>query len=234
MTNKNTALAEGVYGRRNAGLLLCLIASTTLIAACDVKYPTGPSAQASVTGLEIQFASLSGPLRLNQEFHVVVYALDSDGVYQPVNAEATLTSSDTRIVQVASLNPSSYKPESRSLRAVGAGRAEITATYQGRSASLPALVSAVTLPPYPYLLLSANSSRRLTLGSTFQVAARYMESGTSQPFVTSDTATTWTSSDPGIASVQAGLVTGLRVGTVEITVTYGGISESFRISVAPR
>jgi uncharacterized protein YjdB len=47
-------------------------------------------------------------------------------------------------------------------------------------------------------------------------------------------AATWHSSDPRIATVSpGGEVTAVRVGTVEITGTYNGLSGSFRFSVQP-
>ena len=83
-------------------------------------------------------------------------------------------------------------------------------------------------PPVASVVLSSTQSLELVAGGqqTLSVTAKDAKGN-----VLVDRITTWTSSDPGKVSVVAGLVTGVAVGSANITVSVEGISASVAANV---
>jgi hypothetical protein len=205
------------------------------LAGCGVTTPTPtppplPPSTGVVVGVstaplervEIYYPIAYSWLAVGSTFSFGVFAVHTDGVYEQVSTPRGVTwaSSDPAIVAVSS-------PTTGTLRAVSPGIATLTASYQGRSASVTQEIRAGE-PPYPFLEIwpTAAPSRQYM---TRDARARRRESNTSFPDVTA--AATWTSSDPRVATVDGGVVLATGVGTTRITASHGGMTASYVFSV---
>jgi len=146
-------------------------------------------------------------------------AIDSDGLYRDVTNQSTWTTSDPGVLQVSN----------GGVRAVAPGLAEIAAANQGASS---ALAMAVTLPVvFPRLEIRPMPDPR-TVGSSASGRAVIFRGVSNSQDVTS--LAVWTSSTPSVVNVTSGDVTGIAIGTAEISVSYDGLSTAYRVSVWPR
>jgi hypothetical protein len=100
----------------------------------------------------------------------------------------------------------------------------LTGTAVGSSPSVPSssidLLQIVTAQPNPFEMLA---------GTTFQLGASAILTGGGAQDVT--TAATWTTSDPTVATVSAGLISAVGPGNVSITATYQGHAAFIRVFV---
>ncbi len=83
-------------------------------------------------------------------------------------------------------------------------------------------------PPVATVTLSSTQSLELVAGGTQTLSATAKDA---KGNVLIDRITTWTSSDPGKVSVVAGLVTGVAIGSANITVSVEGVSASVNANV---
>jgi hypothetical protein len=138
-----------------------------------------------------------------------------------------LTSSNTAVARVLG---------DRLVTAVGPGTAEISATFQGRTSSVPmTVVPADRTCPY----LSIEGLTQVRMGELHIVRARqYLQLPGDGPMATAMMDVTdlaaWTSSSPGVATVERGSVTATAVGTTQVMATFGGTSVTASVSVHPR
>jgi hypothetical protein len=100
----------------------------------------------------------------------------------------------------------------------------LTGTSVGSSPGVPPssidLLQIVTAQPNPFEMLA---------GTTFQLAAAAVLTGGGAQDVT--TTATWTTSDPTVATVSAGLISAVGPGNVSITATYQGHAAFIRVFV---
>lgn len=123
--------------------------------------------------------------------------------YNATDKTVTWTSSDTSVATVDA---------GGTVTAIAQGSARITATCGSVSASCAVTVEIVEASS---ILLSA-SSIQINIGEDVVIEATVM------PENTTDKTVTWTSSNPGVASVDAnGKVTGVAFGTASITASCG-------------
>jgi uncharacterized protein YjdB len=104
------------------------------------------------------------------------------------------------------------------------GQATITATSEGKSGT-----SSVTVTPIPVgsvTVAPSSASVRVTKTTTFAATVKDA-SGT----VVTNRVVTWASSNPSVASVAGGVVTGVAGGTATITATSEGISGTASVTV---
>ena len=148
-----------------------------------------------------------------------VTAVFSDGSMQNVTGQATWTTSNGAVAGV----------DANGLATGNAvGSAQVTATYQGFTASTmsftvtPAtLVSIAFSPANP--TVAAGTSAQVSVIGTYS-------DGTTQDLTG---AASYASSSPAVATVNAaGLITGVSQGTDTITVSAGGQTSSFTVSVS--
>jgi hypothetical protein len=170
--------------------------------------------------MQLFYASpTTSPHRVGELFTLYAVTNDANEIFRNVSRQATWSSSDPAVVQVGS----------GVVRAVGNGLAQVAATYEGMTAFL--LIRVSPPPSFPYLLLT-NTIYVPYLGSSGTVRARLVTGdGIASTDVTA--LATWTSSDPQVATVAQGTITALRLGTVEITASYGGAVGVLRLSVQP-
>ena len=90
----------------------------------------------------------------------------------------------------------------------------------GAASTLPT----ITFSPSP-VIVAVGGSKQVT-------ATARMPDGTNKD-ITSEPATTWTSDDANIATVRAGLVGGVKVGTTAISAAFGGASAKANVTVTP-
>ncbi len=216
----------------------CRMATLSLIAisiACgapaSAPTPPGPpphpgpivgTSSTPVQSIEIFYTFGLDWLAIGSTFGFGVFAIHADGIYEKVSVQQGVvwTSSDSAVVQVIPTGLGS-------LRAAGPGIAQVTATYQGFSASVAQEIR-TGIPPYPFLEIAPHASPSEE-GMSMDAGARWRESNTSFPDVT--TLSTWTSSNPTVATVSGGRITARSVGTTRITANYNGASASYTFSV---
>jgi len=206
----------------SAGLVRGVAAGSASITATY----SGKSGNSNLTvnGLSVTAIVVTAPLSsvaIGQFLPLTATATYGDSSTKDVSAQATWTSADNANATVSTLGVV------QGLDATSA--VTITASLGGQSGSVPVAV------------VKGNASSLLTLfptdgwaylNSTLQMSATYTPSGGKPQDVTSQT--TWSSSDPSKASVNAsGLVKGLiSDGEVLITGTYQGNTTSTLLTVS--
>jgi Bacterial Ig-like domain (group 2) len=177
-----------------------------------------------LVGFTIQYPS-SGLGRLvltanSFSFSLLAFAIDADGVYQPLTNGVVWTTSDPTVLRSS--------PTSSTFTPAGVGTAEVYATYRGFFASIPVVV--IDRVGYPYLDID-----RFALpatGGTSLARAVVAQSGAVSLDVTE--AAVWSSSNNAVATVTRGRVTGVAPGNTQITATHNGAAAFYLFSVPPR
>ena len=207
----------------------CLsVVAVAAATSCSASFPAQPTAPRPVA-LTLAYSSngTTWPIVVGRSFLLLqAYVIDSDRVYQIPSNSVVWTSSNPLVCTVRP-----FSSGVGGVFAVAAGTAEIFAVYNGLSASLTAQSQELISGPHLSITVSVSS---LIRGPDFATARVDVLSGTNT-IVALDvgSAATWTSSDPSVATVSVGRISGLRVGNVEITATYNGMSASYRLSVPP-
>jgi uncharacterized protein YjdB len=210
-----TTPTEGAVGRRRgarAGLLLL----GGLLTGCggEAMGPEPPHpAAVTISPAPASFASLG------QEVQFTAAVTDQHG--QPMSDVAlTWTSSDPAIL--------THEGSGR-FRSVANGQATVTARTPGTdgvTGTAPVTVAQVAAG----VTLTRTAATLWALGQTEQWTARVADA--LDVALTPAPTLTWTSSNPAIASVTAGLVTAVADGTAQITATTGSVSASLPLDVA--
>ena len=163
---------------------------------CTVTVKEAPAAEVEIENISLNETTYS--LQVDQTYNLLPTIEPSDATNDHIN----WTSSDIGVVSV-------YNGE---IRGVSVGKATITATTSnGKTASCE-----VTVGPVPVDSISFKSNEEsVTVNG---IVALEVEIA---PINASNKEVTWTSSNPSIASVNHGLVTGLKIGTTTIVATSG-------------
>ena len=189
---------------------------------CDASFPTSAGAfdaPATRVGFEILLAPQPTLVPTGSLVQLFAYTVDSATGYQYVS-QAAWTSSDPSVLRREGAFGTSW-------RAVAPGSVEVTATFEGAVSSV--FVTVVS-PQFPYLEIRGLGIP--TIGGPVPLGV-WINSGPGNSRQVSDA--TWTSSNTQVATVSAvGVVTGVNIGTAEITAFSGGLSASYRVSVLPR
>ena len=148
-----------------------------------------------------------------------LWATLSDGAREDRTADATWVSSDETVAMLR---------EPGTFQGVAGGAVQITATLDGRSATADLTVVGGRVLTR---VAVAPSSATLEIGATQTLiaTAEYRDGSTEE---VSDRAT-WTSSDPSVAEVAAGVVTSVADGTTTITAAVSGVEGTASITVNP-
>ncbi|HET9627839.1 MAG TPA: Ig-like domain-containing protein, partial [Kofleriaceae bacterium] len=176
---------------------------------------------AALTQIQISPAALALPRGTSAPLTAV--GVFSDGSHVDLTPQVTWSSSAPATASVSATG---------AVTAVATGAATITASLDGKTASVPVTVSAAAIaslaidPPSPTVALlqtvALTATGTFSDGSTLDVSQQAI----------------WTSSDPLTALVSnldgaRGRVTGLVAGTATITATVGSASASVTITVTP-
>ena len=153
--------------------------------------------------------------------HTLITAVGtfSDNTTLDITQSATWTSSNSAVATV----------QAGSVKGVAVGTAIITATAGSVSKTFSLTVTAATLSSIGVTDAQGGS---IAIGSTDQLTATGAFSDNSSQNLTQVAATTWTSSNAQVASInQAGLVNAVATGSVTITASNSGISQTFALTV---
>ena len=202
----------------------------------DVSLPSTPSttlptviapgqwtSPAATTAVWLYYAfPTRAQFAVGSTFSFSVLAIHADGVYEPLSTpEATWTSSNPAIVRLIG-TPST-------LQAVSAGIATITVTARGFSDSATVeIVNSSASSTYPRLTVTPLGG---PTGAGETRAARLVFSESPTNFREVQAEADWSSSDPSVATVAAGMITAVGQGATEISASYRGYSDRFRLSV---
>lgn len=147
-------------------------------------------------------------------------AIYSNGAQADVTSSSSWSSSNSSIASVSNGNVTGVSP----------GTANISATFAGKTATGPIVVTASGGPTVPTVTgLTVSGKTAIVTGESAQwTAIAHFSDGTSLN-VTS--AASWTSSTPSVASVVAGVVTGVSAGSSLISASFGGQSGSNTVNV---
>ncbi len=176
---------------------------------------------ASVTAVAVASVSVApatGRMQVGDSLRVEAVARDAQGSALSGRAVAWTSSN----AAIASVNSSGV------IRGTGAGSAVITATVEGKSATVSVTVDPVisTIVADVFVSLGATT---LDVNQTTQAVATLKDSDGN---VVTGKSVTWTSADPSLATVSAGgLVTARAAGTVSIVATSEGVSGGATVSI---
>ncbi len=201
----------------HARFVATVIATAVTVACGGSSSPTEPTATTSstrtVTSLSVSVSALT--LNVGGTVALTATASYSDGT--SANVSATWESSNSPVASVS---------EAGTVTAHAVGTATITAMFGGQSGSVSVEVRE-TLSLSSLEVSAADASLRVGETTTVKAEAEYSDG--SEQLVTP----TWSSSDPGVASVTAeGVVAALAVGTTVITGAYEDQSGSVNIDVS--
>lgn len=154
-------------------------------------------------------------LQIGQTSQATAVTKDVNGVTL-VGRTVTWASSDPNVVTVSNTGL---------ISAIAAGNANVTATSEGVSTSVPIVVTLI-----PVASVSVAIDKPLIyIGYTAQVTSTTRDAGNN---VLAGRLTTWTSSDQSVATVSpAGVVTGIAKGSATITGTSEGVTGTTTVTV---
>ena len=139
------------------------------------------------------------------------------------NPTVTWTSSDTAVATVSS---------DGTVRGVKSGIAKITATADGKSASVTVTVPQGGDPVVPVESVSVSGIGVSGGATSINVGAGLNLNATVLPSNATDHAVSWSTSDASVATVSStGAVRGVKAGIATITATAGGKSASVQVTV---
>jgi len=207
--------------RRVSGLLFG--STLVVVSACHAVAPVAP---APVSAGIVILHSGATHLSYDPHFSLSAFLVDTDGLYTDVTAKVQWTVSDSSILRDNSGAPG-VSGTGHPFLVLAPGAVNVLASYQGLAAVIP--IAAVQYSsfsgPVNFDLFSLNSVIRIQ--RTYQLSAYSLQGSNVSA------AASWASSDPSVATVDHGLVTGVRVGTTTVTATLGGGSDSITFSVYP-
>ncbi|MFX3634072.1 MAG: Ig domain-containing protein [Candidatus Pristimantibacillus sp.] len=111
-----------------------------------------------------------------------------------------------------------------SVKALAVGTGKITGSYQGKTVTIPIVVS----PKLKSLVLSEKSAK-LGVGAAFTVKLQAVYT-TGSPIDATSSAV-WTSSKSSVATVKDGKITAVSKGSASIKATFAGKTVTFRVTV---
>jgi len=196
------------------------------LAACHASYPSAPSSAVTVA-LQVHYPNALGPAPVVSSFGLMAYSVNSEGAFEEVTKKATWSTSDPAVV----VRSTSQSAITENFAAIAPGSADITAQYQGFSTTITVVAFRPDRPVYPSLMISSRGDPRIPGASVPSVVRLYRASA---DFDDVTRLATWSSSDPGVATVSAdGMVRGIAPGTTQIVASYGGLTSSYALSIAP-
>lgn len=207
-------------------ILLSALLAVATVSCCDS--PTSPSSQISGAPLSVV---VTGPdtLQIGQKAPLKAVATYSDGTQQDVTGIATWSSN----------NPGVCTVDAKGIvTGIAQGVCVITATVHDVSGTHtitvgqpnnPNTPDGPVNPDNPAVGLVVQGATSVKVGATTQWHSVAVFKDGSQQDVTNSSS--WTSDQPGVASVASGLVTGVSQGTTPIHATYQGLQATGTIQV---
>ncbi len=190
-------------------------------AAAALSGGTPPPPPVTLSSIDVTPASATVAIGGTQQY--VAMGTYSDDTTDDITSSVTWKSSKTRIAAIDS---------SGLATGVRKGIAYITAALDGVTSNQATLTVSRTAPTPPTTLESIEvtpTSATVAVGGSRQYTATGSYSDGSTENITSSA--TWSSSDPGVATVSSGLATGVSEGTTSITATLDGLSDAASLTV---
>ena len=202
------------------GVITGLTAGTASISAAYQGRQASSVVQVTQPGGPVRAVSavtLTGntSIEVGQTTQLDAVAHFNDGTTQTVTASASWSSANGAAASVVGGLVSGLAP----------GAAQITASYDGRSASTTVQINAASVTS---LDVTGATTLRTGESTQWQAIAHY-GNGSSQVVTGS---AVWTSGTPSVATVSAGLVTGGSAGSSQIAAAFGGRSGSGTVTVS--
>lgn len=216
----------GIASVSVVGLATCVSPGMTTVSATYL----GASAATTLvcTGPTLRRVQVTPPganLLVGELQQMTAVALYSDGTTQVVTNTASWSSSDPSVAAVTDSGQRGL------VTGLAPGAVTITATFMGVSGTAMVNVSAPALVGVSVNPVSATV--RVTQTQQFTATALYSDGTTIDVTQAAD----WASSDAAVATVTTvggrGLATGVAPGTVLVTATFQGFSDSGTLTVAP-
>ncbi|WP_426984001.1 Ig-like domain-containing protein [Brevibacillus borstelensis] len=203
----NPEIAEVVLGKVTA----MASGKTTVTAVFDGKTISIPVEvdQAQTLSMEPRMLILT----VNESADIVLTATDASGTSRKVTDDAVWKSSNPKVADVDKGHVIGY----------GSGRATITATYGGKSVTVPVEVGIVTALEANKRFVSLKSGKSVQVALT----AKFSDGRTSD--VSADAE--WRVSGYKVADVSKGLITGVGYGKTTVTARYNGKTVTIPVEV---
>ena len=234
-TSSNISVAQESNAAGSNGVATTFVAGTvTISAALNGISGTAALTVTAPTISSIQIAPATpSAIDVGGTQAFTANAVYANGTTAPITAE--WTSSNTAVATIAAAGGPGAGREVAT--AVSAGTTTITAIYQGMTASATLTVNAaVTLVG---LQVTPQTNPVIAVAGTQPFTANAIFSDGTSTNVTGAAGTVWTTSNANIASISnpggrgggGGLATGIAGGTVTITATYSGFTDSASLTV---
>lgn len=200
------------------GLLTAVAAgNATITVAAEGRTATAAVTVASAPVSAVKLSPSALALQPGQTAPLTATTLDAGGSPLTGRSVTWITSA----AAVATVNASGI------VSAVAPGTAVVTATSEGRSASVTVTVS----PPAVGSVALSRSTVSLEPGETVSVAATVLDASGG---ALAGRAVSWSSSAPGVARVsESGAITGVAAGSAQVTATSEGKSAAVAVTVVP-
>jgi len=192
-----------------------LFAITSLVAACDRNMTTVSPSATTQSAATITSIVVSSTSTTTASFQLSASARMSDGTSRDVTSAASWESSNPNLATVAGPGM---------VTVVGTGELDVRATYQGVTGTLHMLVAK---QPIVSVTITGAPSQAIPWAQLSAVAR--LSDGSAQDVTRN---AVWTSSNPSVATVSNGYVSGVSNGDADITASYQGISGSTHVTVA--
>ena len=192
--------------------------SASISACSDEEAPIVVPEPVQATTVDIRIVPSPFDVVRNEERPFRVMATLIGGVQQDVTYNSSIAIKDQRIAALTS----------KKILGVQAGTTSMTATYEGKSISVPVIVE---LPPIIRFRVQPDpvSLRAINIGESSEYRVFILRRDAAEEEITRNT--TWTSSNPGIVATQPGVITGRAIGQASVTVTWGDYSERIDLAV---
>ncbi len=222
-SSSNTAIAEVSNAAGSQGLLAAISAGSATITAAMPKTTVSGSTTVTVTNatltqIVVQPPSASLPVGIRTR--LAAQGVFSDSSTLDLTSVVDWTTSNSAIAVVSNRTGSHGL-----VTAVATGNATITATLNGISGSSAITVTNATLVSITVTPVNPP----IAAGNSVQLTATGTYSDKSTVDLTS--IASWTSSNTGIAVVDAGLVTGVSPGSATMTAEFEGVSGTDGVTV---
>lgn len=218
-TSSSQAVAAALNGQGQKGFVQCLSPGKATIKATFQGYAAEVAIDVSAATLEsIAIAPGAVTVAAGVPVPLQVTAYYSDGTSQPVNGQATLTSSDAKVAVVIDAGPLSGV-----VQTLSAGQATITAAYGGKKATAAITVTAATVVE----IQVTPASPAVAPGTWVKFEAVAVMSDNTVQQVTN--LASWASSATSVAAIDntpqgfgKGLCQAISAGSSTISATWGG------------
>jgi hypothetical protein len=234
-TSSNISVAQESNAAGSNGIATTFVAGTaTITATLNGISGTATLTVTAPTISSIQIAPANPPgIDVGGTQAFTASAVYANGTTAPITA--AWTSSNTAVATVAAAGGPGAAREVAT--AVSAGTTTITATYQGMTDSVTLTVNAA--PKLIGLQITPQTNPSIAIAGTQPFTANAIFSDGTSTNVTGAAGIVWTTSNANVASVSnpggrgggGGVATGIAAGTVTITATYSGFTDSAPLTV---